>query len=508
MDNKAQILDDHKSDTTESRASSSSAIDQYRIGNPDQSSNSAKLWQGLNEKLQAQGVLPQIAILDLGAPENAQAQAHQESSQRESNSSEHLPRRNELPQEHASEQRGLSEQDTQHLQLISEKYDVKFERTVDERGQTKFNFYYKGADDKRIDIGSAESIEKGEKMLEAQVQERISRIEHDYHVHVSRDGEHREYDGDSRELRTPGIRELAAAEDALRKVQPGQFTKSQREQLEKGQPVETGQPLNLDFVKQPIVLKNYSQPISFFVADDKNPGFLMQNASGPYNDSVYTFIHEMSHNEQHQLGAFGNTADYAKQLGMHIGETSSPGKGPDWILEGKDQGEYYKRDWSPENEAKNVWLKTDSKGNPVTGVDGKPIVISNDDVQHRARLTPPTLYFPNPFEDGAEAITKFRQNEQTRAQFMQDSPALYQTMKDLDQAQLVKFYGKNADGTARFVRLPDGTVTENNESNRAIISQWESATSTSITRRVNTSEPTRGAQNCPCCSSLSACVKT
>jgi hypothetical protein len=108
-------------------------------------------------------------------------------------------------------------------------------------------------------------------------------------------------------------------------------------------------------------------------------------------------------------------------------------------------------------------------------MDPKAQTQSTGDMQNNADVKPTTAYFPNPGENGAEAQILFRSGEAQRTELYLHDPKAYEAAKAFDQLELDTDprYGRNADGSSKFIRLPDGTIAENTEANRQAVIDYE-----------------------------------
>jgi hypothetical protein len=340
------------------------------------------------------------------------------------------------------------------LAVIDNRYGLQHEKT-EKDGKTYYNFYAQGENGERVLIAHGDDPFEIEKQLETEQHKRIAEIEKNYGVNISEKGEKAEFDGKDWELRSPTFSELVDLENALNKSQPDHLCRD-------------GKILDINYV----VEKNY--PASFFIPDRNDPRIFLQ----PGQSGEHTLRHELAHNGQLTAGMLDEPGfwpwqkdvpidEYAASQGFHQNDRG------EWILKGKDEGEYYKRDFSEANKDKNVWLRVDQDGNPITDHSGNPILASNKEVRTRAAITPASDYFPDPYENGAEAAQNYRAGESERWRLLRESPELYAATKEYDQERIDKIFGTNQDGTSKYIRMPNGKVRENNEENRRIVGEFE-----------------------------------
>jgi hypothetical protein len=182
------------------------------------------------------------------------------------------------------------------------------------------------------------------------------------------------------------------------------------------------------------------------------------------------FMHELAHNGQHRLYGDDETfrTAYAAQFGfVKVGD--------DWLLQTKDGG-YFKSLPGEGGVGSSGWVRTDKDGNPVDengNPSDNPQKITNEEARDIALVTPTTGYFPNPAEAGAEATSKYRGGEESRAEFLASNPDTYAVIKQLDQLDINKTYGLDANGQPKCIRNPDGLLVPNTPENQAAVEQFE-----------------------------------
>lgn len=359
----------------------------------------------------------------------------------------------DLPKlEIVSEDFAVKDTTDRDMERLGEKYGLKSKTVKDADGNPTNRFYVEGSGGREIPVlDSNASPAEIDKLLAAKQKAELERVEKTYGVAISRDGSTAQGNlGKQLEVRQPRFDELYALEQSLSTAQPSQ----QRAD---------GKPLSFNFLVKP----ELPAP-GYFMFNDKGPAIFIEPAKRSFDDQVSLNSHELAHNGQNTLtDADPNFArNYDSDLGFKRVEVKEGGETVEkWLLQGKEPGEYYAVDRSDD---KNMWNKVDSDGNILLDESGKPIRISNEDVHERARVTPATMYHPNPGEMGAEGMVKYRGGAETRTQLYKDSPQLYEAMKKYDQQELDRAYG-----AGQYIRNQDGKIVANSAENRQQLAEFE-----------------------------------
>ena len=181
-------------------------------------------------------------------------------------------------------------------------------------------------------------------------------------------------------------------------------------------------------------------------------------------------MHQLAHNSAYKLGWNPNESwnwPLAKKLGFefsgkphlteftlngHTRTIGSPGPYA-WLLK-TSEGFLYR------NTQPDLWIRCSKDLIPLDDM-GKPVAaskarkLSSDRIREYALVKPLSLDFPTPPEVFADALSMFRADRDSRAELLQISPILYKVVREHDQEELDKTYGKG-----NKVRAVDGTVTE------------------------------------------------
>lgn len=95
--------------------------------------------------------------------------------------------------------------------------------------------------------------------------------------------------------------------------------------------------------------------------------------------------------------------------------------------------------------------------------------LSTDEIREAAVIKPISSYFPNPMEMYAEGVSYFRRGEKYRKYLLDESPELYRLVKEQDQLELDKTYGKG-----KMVRYLNGSLIANLHDKQNEIREFES----------------------------------
>lgn len=282
--------------------------------------------------------------------------------------------------------------------------------------------------------------------------EKLAEVEEDYNVKFGKEGESIAVDGEQVPLRTPNLGQVYGVESALARSQPDVVTAD-------------GEPLEIDFT----AVQGENENKGGFA--DGSRVVLEPNGGDDTPDQVMrVFMHELAHNGQHRLYGDDETfrTAYAAQFGfVKVGDA--------WLLQTKD-GRYLKSIPGEGGVGSSGWMLTDKDGNPVDAIGNPsdhPQEFTNEEARDLALVRPASGYFPNPAEAGAEATSKFRGGEESRAEFLASNPDTYAVAKQLDQLDINKTYGLDENGEPKYIRNPDGILVENTPENQAAVEEFE-----------------------------------
>ncbi|MBX9686830.1 MAG: hypothetical protein K2X27_09020 [Candidatus Obscuribacterales bacterium] len=186
-------------------------------------------------------------------------------------------------------------------------------------------------------------------------------------------------------------------------------------------------------------------------------------------------MHQLSHNSAFRMGWNPYESwswPMAKQLGfIYAGDpnitditfngykTTLPRKpSAAWLLKSSEGPDFFYKQIDFEQWMrcdKNLQL-LDDNGNPVSMNQARKL--SAERIRNFALIRPVTSEFSTPPEVFADALAMFRSDKECRAELLEISPLLYKLVRDHDQMELDKTYGKGL-----RVRAIDGTVTQPSE---------------------------------------------
>ncbi len=349
------------------------------------------------------------------------------------------------------------------MRALEEKFGVTSTEVVRPDGTRVRRYYVEGENGAKTQLDTTSDDPKEVERLLTQWREaKIKEIEAKYNLQISRDGQTDRLQGKDAALRTPRVDELLALEQAAMRSQPSARSAN-------------GKPVRVEFTVRPST--PYDAYVPGRVSDDEQERIVFEPLSRTFQGFKDTAMHEFAHIGQHNMRQRDAAALVTAFEAMGYRKVKTDDGAVQWQLKGKD-GNYY-----TENPNGTGWTRVDEKGRPLKA-DGKPasgfkdkdaVTISSIEMQERAAVRPASWYFTNPVENQAEGLWLFRGGEQDRTRLFTRSPELYKIIKEYDQKEIDADprYGKNSDGTAKFIRLPDGNIGENNEANRARVTQFE-----------------------------------
>ncbi|MFN8658629.1 MAG: hypothetical protein U0105_20005 [Candidatus Obscuribacterales bacterium] len=350
------------------------------------------------------------------------------------------------------------------MRALEEKFGVTSTEVVRPDGTRVRRYYVEGENGAKTQVldTTSDDPKEVERQLTQWREAKIKEIEAKYNLQISRDGQTDRLQGKDAALRTPRVDELLALEQAAMRSQPSARSAN-------------GKPVRVEFTARPST--PYDAYVPGRVSDDEQERIVFEPLSRTFQGFKDTAMHEFAHIGQHNMRQRDAAALDRAFEAMGYRKVKTEDGAMQWQLKGKD-GNYY-----TENPNGTGWTRVDEKGRPLKA-DGKPasgfkdkdaVTISSIEMQERAAVRPASWYFTNPVENQAEGLWLFRGGEQDRTRLFTRSPELYKIIKEYDQKEIDADprYGKNSDGTAKFIRLPDGNIGENNEANRARVTQFE-----------------------------------
>ncbi|MBA3859559.1 MAG: hypothetical protein C0507_21855 [Cyanobacteria bacterium PR.3.49] len=377
----------------------------------------------------------------------------------------------------------------------TQKFEKKHGVTVEMRGD-KYVYILKlnGQDKELITTdGNAKGMEKAEAELAKLRNEKISELTKTFKVTFAQEGEDvikqwiQKDDcswerGGMIKSRRPNLAELHGIEAALYKAQPSHLTKGGGDGVKfyfLNANYYKGDPALAYFIQQD---KNNHQAVYFEPGANEGKPITEADADRMGKHHLYSIEavthHELMHNAQHNSN--WNTANvkekWARKLGWLPFEDPKTHE-TKWIFTGK-QSEVYRRDQDHcKDEFK--WCSCgkhgglqDAEGDAVAKVkEAKHFTL--DQIRDLAAVKPSTRYFVNPLEMFAEGGMKYRVNERRRQELLQDSPRLYEAVKEHDQEEITLRYGKTTNGEPNYIRSVSGKLVKNSPEARAEITAFE-----------------------------------
>lgn len=368
---------------------------------------------------------------------------------------------------------------TPTARALAEKYGVTSEEVVRPNGARVRKYYVEGENGVKQPVLETTSDDPREVVVERQLREwrdaKIKEIENKYHFQISRDGQTERLQGKDAALRSPRIDELLALEQAAVRSQPSARAAN-------------GKPIRIEF---PVTATTpYDAYVAGRASNADQERIVFEPMSRSFKGFKDTALHEFAHIGQHNMRERDAASLDRAYAAMGYRQVRTEGGSTQWQLKGKD-GHYYTE--HPTSSG-TQWIRVDEKGRPMKA-DGKPasgfadqnaVTVTSTEMQKRAVVKPASWYFTNPAENHAEGLWLLRGGVQDRERLYRTSPDLYRIIKEYDQKEIDADprYGKNSDGTSKFIRLPDGTIGPNNEANRAGVAQFEA-------QIINQSAPSR-----------------
>lgn len=328
---------------------------------------------------------------------------------------------------------------------------------------------------------STDGLNDAEKKLNDAAEARMRDIEEKYGIKITREGQEVSGVGHGEERdkklhgRTPTLKELTALEEALKRSGDTRVTK------------DPNKPLEVTFVKEE------EGPFGFYNADS-NHLFMFTSAPGRNKvpptaedregersptdppDLKLIILHELAHHSQMSFPPDEQTRSKEyRDMGWVESKDKEADGAPKYELLGKDGYQY---EVKPGKDG-YMWYRKDSEGNYIDK-DGNRVdnieqahSMSVIEMRKQALVPPATDYFLHPIEQQGDNLALLRSGGDTTGQFIRDNYDLYVSTRATDQRHIDSVFGKNLDGTSKMIRLPDGTIAENNQRNQDKLRMFE-----------------------------------
>lgn len=352
------------------------------------------------------------------------------------------------------------------LESLNTRYGVKYDEVPQPDGTTLRKYYVEGENGAKVPVldTNSDDPKEVERKLKEWQDNKIKELEQKYNVELSRDGQTDDPLGKKVNLRSPNILELMALEEGLKKSEPSTTSAN-------------GKPILVQFAVEP----TSSASAYVLPRPDGQQRILFEPIPREYAGLKGTILHEWAHNAEHNMEKRDKAAIDKWYADMGYRKVTVDGR-DQWQFRDKE-GNYWTQ--GPDQPWYGNWTRVDEHGKPLKP-DGTPAsgwddpnaaVRSNQQMRDNAAVTPGSDkdYFNKPWEGGAESLRWYRSNQADRTRLYNIDPKNYEATKAFDQAELDSDprYGKNPDGTSKFIRLPDGTVGANTPENRKAVADFE-----------------------------------
>lgn len=171
-------------------------------------------------------------------------------------------------------------------------------------------------------------------------------------------------------------------------------------------------------------------------------------------------VHELAHNSMKRMGLDVYNTDrwkMARKIGWQPFYNSRTGESS-WRFKSSEGSDVYYKFYAYRE---GMWIRCDSSGR-LLKKDGSrarnirnAYSISNKQMRNVADMHPCTTYFQSPLEMFADSLMLYRLKSGTRKRLRNMNRRLYEIVKEYDQKEVDKTYGRE-----RFVRSPDGLLVE------------------------------------------------
>lgn len=328
---------------------------------------------------------------------------------------------------------------------------------------------------------SVDGMREAEAKLREAAEEKIKEIEEKYGIKITKEGEtvsgvgHDEDRDRKFHARTPTLKELAALEEALKRTGDSCVTR------------DPSKPLAVTFAQEEF------GPFGFY-NPESNHLFMFTNHNGRDKmpathadregertdkdppDLKHIILHELAHHSQLSFPPDEKTREkeYREQGWVQSKDKEKDGS-PKYEFLGKDGYQY-------ELEAGKdgfTWRRKDADGNYIDK-DGNPVDSSDKahsmsikEMRENALVPPATDYFFFPIEQQGENLALLRAGGDVTGKFIRENHELYQATRSTDQRHIDSVFGRNDDGSSKMIRMPDGTIAENNRQNQERLKEFE-----------------------------------
>lgn len=391
---------------------------------------------------------------------------------------------------------------------LEEKYGVQSVEIVRPDGTKARRYYVEGENGAKVQVldTTCDDPKEVERQLKEWRDAKIKELEDKYYVQISRDGQTDRLQGKDAALRSPRLDEVLALEQTLMRSQPSARSAN-------------GKPIRIEFPIRPTT--PYDAYVSGRASTDEQERIVFEPLARTFKSFKDTALHEFAHIGQRNMRERDSAALERAYEAMGYRKVTTEKGEQQWQLKGKD-GYYYTE--TPNSDG-TQWTRVDEKGRPLKA-NGQPAssftdkdayTIARIEMEDKAVVRPASWYFTSPAENHAEGLWLLRGGELDRERLCRNSPDLYRIIKEYDQKEIDADprYGKNPDGSSKFIRLLDGTIGPNTKENRDLIQQFEvrfkKASVPEPLFPQNTPQPVekpskqplapmpRHAQSCPCC---------
>ena len=208
------------------------------------------------------------------------------------------------------------------------------------------------------------------------------------------------------------------------------------------------------------------------LSENGKPSIFVEPAQAHERPLEEVLIHELAHNAEFRMGfdpANPGSWRIARQIGWHWAFNAQTGEGA-WMLRSAENCQW----WYSYDSLRGKWFRCNKNATPLDS-DGEKVrrrceafFASNAEVRALAAVTPPSDYFTNPMEMFAEAIRLFRTSAATRRSLYACNPQLYELVRDQDQREIDKAFGKGL-----YIRTASGVLTKATSQSLSALQSFE-----------------------------------
>lgn len=329
---------------------------------------------------------------------------------------------------------------------------------------------------------SAEALREAEQKLRDTAEAKMKELEEKYGIQITREGEEVKGFGHGSDRdtvyhgRTPTLRELTALEEALKRSADTRVTN------------DPSKPLTVTFVREESFAFGFYNPDSnhlfMFTSHDGRDKIPptpedreKERAENEPPDLRHIILHELAHHSQMSFQPDRKTREKEnKDMGWVESKEKEKDGSPKYEYLGKDGYQY---ELKLEKDGTPKWYRKDADGSYVDA-NGKKVdslekahSLSSKEMREQALVPPASDYFFHPIEQQADNLTLLRTGNDVRGKFIRDNYDLYKATKETDQRHLDSVFGRNADGSSKMIRLPDGSIAPNSKENQERIADFE-----------------------------------